>query len=1123
MIKKLGIFLDTNSVNWTLMDIHNDRLIDIGVYVFKPGCDNYGSGRREVSKNYSRRIIRMKRVRYARIRMRKYHLLKQLISYNMCPMRMESLEQWKRSKQFPFDEIREWMQTNSYALRAKAVNEEISLFDLGRILYQITCHRGYRFGGRNSQLKESVLSNGNPKERKIGYRQTADSIGKNTLGVYLNSILPEENTSYTHPPERIRNRVCTLEMYNEEIHKIWKKQAQFHSNLSQELRDTLIGDPDSPDPGGILFYFRPLKSQKHRVGNCLYEKNKTRCCVSSLVYQELEAWKWANTIEINQEKLSFEDLEKAAHFYLSHYRFQFAELKQFLQLPIHCLSNYKNSENIIGSFVNAELSKPHFFGNSWFEMQAKYKEDIYHALYFFSSKHQLALCAEEKFGLKPRNAQQFSRIRLDRTYALLSQKAARNILYFLKQGHKYKTAVYLAGVKNAISKEKWNSFSENDRSSILQIALNIFNTTPSTRLLDALKTTFKESFGFDHFNEKKLYGFTRASKKELSQKYMPLGKEADYNIRQLKNAILTKSVFAMRRVVNQIIKEHGAIDHIACELSVNLKINRIQRFIFQYDQKRIKQNRLRHIEHLKILGENILPLSLLKYDLWEECSRTCPYSGKEISLEILFSSHVQVVYIHPWSRSLNDSQLNKTLCITEIAEQLNERTPQEFFDQENLESWEEVKKRASRLFVNSPENPKCTKKLKRFIKRYIHRDLLKRQFQDPHQLSRNVAELLSQVTDQVEMMPGNITQHIMEEWLLRNVFSDRKGEYDFRINVLKAYVNARCEPKHVLHLKERNKYLRQVKKVKFPLPNEGYLDHLEAKVKGILVSYEQSDKLFSKRIKTQRIGGKTVSNTHVAMRGMLHKELLYGKRTPPDSKEAMHIRRPLSRLSVMTQVEKIVDPIIRSLVQKKLKQHEIHVGKIPQGVLLDYNAENYPVPQIFLPNKKGDEVPVYKVRMREKYSNAIQLKPKINGFAVPRNNHHITISMDNEGAFHEEVVTFWEAAQRYRQGLSVYKMLSKNEGQIITHLHINDLFLMGIEEEEEDFQYLPKTQISRHLYRVQKLSSNYYEFRIAYKQINSETQFPEYIRINNFGHRKTGWNSYKPIKVALTATGNLIL
>lgn len=77
--------------------------------------------------------------------------------------------------------------------------------------------------------------------------------------------------------------------------------------------------------------------------------------------------------------------------------------------------------------------------------------------------------------------------------------------------------------------------------------------------------------------------------------------------------------------------------------------------------------------------------------------------------------------------------------------------------------------------------------------------------------------------------------------------------------------------------------------------------------------------------------------------------------------------------------------------------------------------------------------------------------------------------------------------------------------------------------EEEDFQYLPKTQISRHLYRVQKLSSNYYEFRIAYKQINSETQFPEYIRINNFGHRKTGWNSYKPIKVALTATGNLIL
>lgn len=55
----------------------------------------------------------------------------------------------------------------------------------------------------------------------------------------------------------------------------------------------------------------------------------------------------------------------------------------------------------------------------------------------------------------------------------------------------------------------------------------------------------------------------------------------------------------------------------------------------------------------------------------EECKRTCPYSGKEISLELLYTPHVKIVFIHPWSRSLNDSRMNKTLCITEIADQLN--------------------------------------------------------------------------------------------------------------------------------------------------------------------------------------------------------------------------------------------------------------------------------------------------------------------------------------------------------------------------------------------------------------------------------------------------------------------
>ena len=45
MSKKIGLFVDTTSVNWTIVDQSTNRLIDMGVYVFPSGCENFGSGK----------------------------------------------------------------------------------------------------------------------------------------------------------------------------------------------------------------------------------------------------------------------------------------------------------------------------------------------------------------------------------------------------------------------------------------------------------------------------------------------------------------------------------------------------------------------------------------------------------------------------------------------------------------------------------------------------------------------------------------------------------------------------------------------------------------------------------------------------------------------------------------------------------------------------------------------------------------------------------------------------------------------------------------------------------------------------------------------------------------------
>lgn len=1121
MSTKLGLFVDSNSINWSLVEEKTNKLIDLGVHVFPPGCENFGMGKREVSKRYTRRLVRLRRIRYSRIRTRKYYLLKILIEHKMCPLSLEELEHWKKTKQYPTATLSEWIALNPYELRERGLHEKLTLEEFGRIFYQISCHRGYRFGERNSKLADNVLSLGIPADRKIGYLKTRRSIKDETLGSYLHSIKPADGETYTKPVERIRNRICTLEMYFDEIHRLWEIQSAFYFSLTQELRDSLIGSPTDIDPQGALFFQRSLKSQKHKVGNCLYEPKKTRCCISSLTYQELEAWKWVNSIQYNNRPLEIEDVKKVVHYFKTHYRFNFKEVKELLGLDFSKNFNYRDEDNFRGSFINSELSKKKYFGKEWFSMEEKSKEDIFHALYFFDSVSRLEAYAMDKFDFGPNIAKQFANISIDKNYAPLSRKASTNILYFLRKGYEYKTAVYLAGVRNA-TKESWNKFSYVEEEEFIQVILNLYRDTPVAKLIPELKRLLEEVFQFKGFNPAKLYGLSITGSSAGKNRKLSVDKNADNQILALKNSLLIQSIFELRRVVNQLIVEHGAVDQISCELSVDVKVNRMQRFMHKLDQKRIAENNKRYILHLKKESIDLTPMNILKYELWEECKRTCPYSGKEIPLELLFTQHIKIVYIHPWSRSLNDSRMNKTLCVAEIADQLKDRTPYEFFESHPANEWESIKTNCASIYSNTHYHPTSYKKFKRFVKKYNYREVVKKQFNDQNQLSRSVAGILSQATDSVQMIPGNVTQHLIDEWLLKTIFTGQDSKNDYRFNVLKAYVNAVASPVHIDHLIQRNKYERLVRKVKFPFPSSGYLEELEEKVNTILVSHKQAKKVITTRSFWRKNDSGKVKVSAVSIRGVLHKDSLFGKRKPPNKLEAMHIRRPLRLIKTVSQAEKIVDPAVAQLVRKRVNKKWSGQGVFPTNIFFDNFEGKEPKPKIFLPNKKGDPVPIYNVRMRETISNPVQLKEEKNCYVVPRNNHHITIFKNAEGEYQEEVVTFWAAVNRFRKEEPIYMQCKKNEGEVITHLHINDFFLLGLAEGVA-IKTLSMETLFKHLYRVQKLSSKYYEFRSAHKQISNLFEFPDYIRINNFGDRKTGWKTYNPIKVKLSFTGKIQL
>ena len=161
------------------------------------------------------------------------------------------------------------------------------------------------------------------------------------------------------------------------------------------------------------------------------------------------------------------------------------------------------------------------------------------------------------------------------------------------------------------------------------------------------------------------------------------------------------------------------------------------------------------------------------------------------------------------------------------------------------------------------------------------------------------------------------------------------------------------------------------------------------------------------------------------------------------------------------------------------------------------------------------------MRIREAFNTNIQLKDPLNQYVIPRNNHHVLIYIDKAGEMHEQVVSFWEVIQRKFAGHPIVQVPDDKQNTLVSVLRINDLFLMGAEDLEDDLTLESKSYLMKVLYRVQKLSSKYYEFRLAYKSSSTSTSFPEYIRINNFGLKKTGWFNYKPIKVNIDCIGQI--
>jgi CRISPR-associated endonuclease Csn1 len=474
--------------------------------------------------------------------------------------------------------------------------------------------------------------------------------------------------------------------------------------------------------------------------------------------------------------------------------------------------------------------------------------------------------------------------------------------------------------------------------------------------------------------------------------------------------------------------------------------------------------------------------------------------------------------------------MNKTLCFADENRAKGDKTPYEFyFEGQGEQKWEQVKAQALTCFKNKPNYSNSYAKFKQFVKQKHESDFISRQLNDTRYISKEAKNYLSKVCENVQVSPGQMTANLRQKWGLNSILNDdnKKSRDDHRHHAIDALVMACSTRSHLQELSKWNRHNRNAELKDFAMPWTNFLQDADKAINQILVSHKKIDNVLTIRTTKVKKNGEEFKNVGIAARGQLHKEFVYGKRQAPNSEKAFHIRKPIESLTTNKHVEKVVDPVIRQLILKRIEElGGFEKGTtIPKDTFYKVDENGVAQPQIFLPNKNGEPVPIKKVRIRENIGGAEQLKD-INQYVNPRSNHHVLVYKTEKDEFSSRVVSFWEAVERKQQKQDVIQLPTKDKnGKIVTTLQINDMFLLAINEKEIDFS--DTRLVNNHLYRVQKtskkpdLTMKEVCFRKAIDSRSDKEAGKDYIYIKGFGDGKTGWQTFNPIKVKITPTGKI--
>lgn len=691
----LGLDTGTNSIGWAVIDRLGDQcsLVDSGVHIFTEGVKEEQG--KEVSKAAERTSYRAMRRGFYRRKLRKIRLLRILSELGWCPaLSPELLSQWRLKKVYPATpEFMQWLGTDDdnaitpYRYRVICLHEKLDLtqeaqrYILGRALYHIAQRRGFR-SNRKDQSNDD--EKGKVKEAISGLSQKIKDEGCEYLAEYFEKLYKEG--------KRIRNQYTSRDNhYVEEFHAICRRQ---------ELDEDTVNRLEH-----VLFDQRPLKSQKHTVGHCLFEPAKSRCQASHPDFEEMRMLQTLNQIRMKTpdddmlRPLWDEEREAIIPLFQrkSKSNFDFEDIAKELAKPYikrygkkcygyyktdgdkDILFNYPMDMGISGSPFTAGMVAA--LGPDWKAViDAQYAKgegkklddkvnDVWHALSFFDNDDKLEVWLETNLGIEADTAKKVAGIKMVSAYASLSHKVIRKILPYMRGGMIYSYAVMLANIDAVLP--AYVRDNDDMRKAAVDMAVECLNEydkkTCECTMYQWLKNFLAEKYHIDHKTLNRLYHpsdlETYPHVRPDEQDRMRLGSP---RISSIRNPMAMRSLHRIRHVVNALL-DKGIIDRgteVHIELGRELN-DANMRAAIRRQNKLNESERAKAKAALKEQGiNNASETDIDKYILWDEQHKKCLYTGKQIGFCDIFGpdSKYDIEHTIPRSRGGDSTMENLTLC-----------------------------------------------------------------------------------------------------------------------------------------------------------------------------------------------------------------------------------------------------------------------------------------------------------------------------------------------------------------------------------------------------------------------------------------------------------------------------